>query len=173
MSYIIGQRWVSQTEPKLGLGIISEFENRRVTITFPAAGETRTYASVNAPISRVVYKAGDTITSHEDIDYLVLDLDQSADIITYIVENKESSQHEELSEVELNCFIQFTSPLQRLVSGHYDRNRAFRLRYETLQHKHRLQQSSTDGLLGSRTSYFLIKYISLILSRSAMPREYC
>lgn len=171
MSYIIGQRWVSQTEPKLGLGIISEFENRRVTITFPAAGETRTYASVNAPISRVVYKAGDTITSHEDIDYLVLDLDQSADIITYIVENKESSQHEELSEVELNCFIQFTSPLQRLVSGHYDRNRAFRLRYETLQHKHRLQQSSTDGLLGSRTSLLPHQvYIADTVAKRHAPR---
>lgn len=171
MSYIIGQRWVSQTEPKLGLGIISEFENRRVTITFPAAGETRTYASQNAPISRVIYKAGDTITSHEDVDYLVLDIDQSSDIITYIVENKESAQHEELSEVELNCFIQFTSPLQRLVSGHYDRNRAFRIRYETLQHKHRLQQSSTNGLLGSRTSLLPHQvYIADTVAKRHAPR---
>lgn len=171
MSYIVGQRWVSQTEPKLGLGIISEFENRRVTITFPAAGENRTYASQNAPISRVIYKAGDTISSHEDVEYLILDTDQSSDIITYIVENKDSGQHEELSEVELNCFIQFTSPLQRLVSGHYDRNRAFRLRYETLQHKHRLQQSTTNGLLGSRTSLLPHQvYIADTVAKRHAPR---
>ena len=171
MSYIVGQRWVSQTEPKLGLGIISEFENRRVSITFPAAGETRTYASQNAPISRVIYKVGDTISSHDEIDFLILDVDQSKDIITYIVENKESAQQEALSEVELSCFIQFTSPLQRLVSGHYDRNRAFRLRYETLQHKHRLQQSSTNGLLGSRTSLLPHQvYIADTVAKRHAPR---
>lgn len=171
MSYTVGQRWVSQTEPKLGLGIISEFENRRVTITFPAAGETRTYASQNAPISRVVYKAGDTITSHEDVDYLILDVDDSAEIINYIVEDKETEQHLDISEVELNCFIQFTSPLQRLISGHYDRNRAFRLRYETLQHKHRLQQSSINGLLGSRTNLLPHQvYIADTVAQRHAPR---
>ena len=61
MLFTVGQRWVSQSEPKLGLGIITEFENRRVTISFPASSEVRTYASENAPISRVMYKSGDEI----------------------------------------------------------------------------------------------------------------
>ena len=152
MTYTVGQRWVSQTEPKLGLGIISEFENRRVTITYPAAGEDRTYASLNAPISRVVYKIGDAISNHEEQNFTIVDVDESADLIHYHVVGADQHEKQTLSEVELNCFIQFTSPLQRLVSGHYDRNRAFRLRYETLQHKHRLQQSSINGLLGSRTN---------------------
>ena len=157
MTYTVGQRWVSQTEPKLGLGIISEFENRRVTITFPAAGESRTYACQNAPISRVIYKSGDTISSHDDSSFMVLKADDSNALIQYLVTPSDQANNPEkpshiLSEVELNCFIQFTSPLQRLISGHFDRNRAFRLRYETLKHKHRLQQSSINGLLGSRTN---------------------
>lgn len=151
MSFTVGQRWVSQSEPKLGLGIITEFENRRVTISFPASGEVRTYASENAPISRVMYKQGDGITTHDDQDFKVTSVDDSGELIHYQVTNAQG-ETETISEVELNCFIQFTSPLQRLVSGHYDRGRAFRLRYETLKHKHRLQQSSINGLLGSRTN---------------------
>ena len=151
MLYAIGQRWVSQTEPKLGLGIITEIASRRVAINFPAVGESRTYAADNAPISRVSYKPGDVIANHEDREFTVQSVDESGPLIHYQVVGA-NGERVTLSEVELNCFIQFTSPLQRLVSGHYDRNMAFRLRYESVQHKHRLQQSSVRGLLGSRTS---------------------
>jgi len=151
MQFTVGQRWVSQSEPKLGLGIITEFENRRVTISFPASNEVRTYASENAPISRVMYKVGDEVETHDDQGYTVTSVDDSKELIQYQTQNSQGDT-QIISEVELNCFIQFTSPLQRLVSGHYDRGRAFRLRYETLQHKHRLQQSSINGLLGSRTN---------------------
>jgi ATP-dependent helicase HepA len=151
MSFKVGQRWVSQTEPKLGLGIVSEFADRRLTITFPAAGEVRTYAMDNAPVSRVSYKSGDVIQDHEENEYTVQDSSLDDNLMVYQVLDS-AAQQRELSEVELNCFIQFTSPLQRLVSGHYDRNRAFRLRYETIQHLDRIQQSPVRGLLGSRTS---------------------
>lgn len=151
MSFAIGQRWVSQTEPKLGLGIISEFANRRITINFPAAGESRTYATANAPVSRVIYKPGDAISNHEEQNFVVLGVDESEDLIRYQVQDEQGLELD-FSEVELNCFIQFTSPLQRLTSGHYDRNRAFRLRYQTLNNVDRLQQSEVAGLIGSRTS---------------------
>ena len=170
MTYALGQRWVSQTEPKLGLGIITEFANRRVTISFPAAGETRTYAIEQAPISRVTYKEGDTLSNHEEQNFVVLSVDESSELICYHVKD-ESGTSKTLSEVELNCFIQFTSPLQRLMSGHYDRNRAFRLRYETLKHKHRLQLSETHGLLGARTSLLAHQvYIADQVSRRHAPR---
>ena len=39
-----GQRWVSDGEPELGLGIIRKSGDGRVEIAFPAAGETRIYA---------------------------------------------------------------------------------------------------------------------------------
>tara|TARA_R110001592_G_scaffold93168_2_gene270764 strand:+ start:1145 stop:3904 length:2760 start_codon:yes stop_codon:yes gene_type:complete len=170
MTYALGQRWVSQTEPKLGLGIITEFANRRVTISFPAAGETRTYAIEQAPISRVTYHEGDTISNHEEESFVVVGIDESSTIILYQVKD-ESKNIKTLSEVELNCFIQFTSPLQRLMSGHYDRNRAFRIRYETLKHKHRLQQSETHGLLGARTNLLAHQvYIADQVSRRHAPR---
>ena len=60
-SFILGQRWISNTESELGLGIVVEVASRRVEISFPAAGERRTYAMENAPISRVQYEAGQQI----------------------------------------------------------------------------------------------------------------
>ncbi|MEH6466009.1 MAG: hypothetical protein V7722_00145, partial [Porticoccus sp.] len=51
--FIPGQRWISNTESELGLGIVVEYSNRRVTLSFPAASEQRTYASDSAPLSRV------------------------------------------------------------------------------------------------------------------------
>ncbi|MGV6807376.1 MAG: hypothetical protein ACWA5K_05690, partial [bacterium] len=59
--FLPGQRWVSNTEPELGLGIVVDTENRRVTLSFPAAAEQRVYASNNAPLSRVLFQAGDDI----------------------------------------------------------------------------------------------------------------
>ena len=49
MDYILGQRWVSHADAQLGLGIIVDIEMRRVTVSFPAVGEERTYALESAP----------------------------------------------------------------------------------------------------------------------------
>ncbi|MCV6625628.1 MAG: hypothetical protein OIF38_05995, partial [Cellvibrionaceae bacterium] len=53
-SFCPGQRWVSNTEAELGLGIIVDADERIVEISFPAAGERRQYALNNAPLSRVL-----------------------------------------------------------------------------------------------------------------------
>jgi len=169
MSYKVGQRWVSQTEPKLGLGMISEVEGRRIVITFPAADEVRTYATDQAPISRVVYKIGDQVSDHEDQSYTIEAVELQDDLVFYEVSTP--TLQKRMSEVELNCFIQFTNPLQRLSNGHFDRNRAFRLRYETLQHAHTLQQSGVTGLLGSRTNLLAHQvYIAKNVAQRFAPR---
>lgn len=170
MSYKVGQRWVSQTEPKLGLGIVSEIQGRRVSISFPAADEVRTYAIDQAPVSRVLYKVGDKVSDHEDRAFTVERIEVEDELVRYFVSD-ENGNKADISEVELNCFIQFTNPLQRLSNGHFDRNRAFRLRYETLQHSHILQQSAVRGLLGSRTSLLPHQvYIAKSVAERHAPR---
>ena len=170
MTFAVGQRWVSQTEPGLGLGLIMDFANRRIQLDFPAAGETRTYAADNAPISRIAYSEGDIVHNHDEQALEVVSVDTAGSLIRYLVKD-ENGEESVLSEVELSCFIQFTSPLQRLVSGHFDRNRAFRLRYQTVNHLNRLQQSDVAGLLGSRTSLLPHQvYIADQVSRRYAPR---
>ena len=53
VSFAPGQRWVSNTESELGLGVVISASHRRVELRFPAAGENRVYAVDNAPLSRV------------------------------------------------------------------------------------------------------------------------
>jgi hypothetical protein len=44
-----GQRWVSESEPELGLGSVLQINARTVTIEFKASDATRQYARNNAP----------------------------------------------------------------------------------------------------------------------------
>ena len=62
---IPGQRWVSDTEPELGLGIILKAEYGRVEVFFPAATEQRQYALKSAPLRRVRFHEGDRIKTSE------------------------------------------------------------------------------------------------------------
>jgi len=52
-AFIPGQRWISESEPELGLGTVVRIGNGRVQVEFKAAGETRTYAVEQAPLKRV------------------------------------------------------------------------------------------------------------------------
>ena len=57
----IGQRWLSDAETELGLGMVVEVNPRTITILFPKSEETRVYAKQNAPLSRIRFNIGDTI----------------------------------------------------------------------------------------------------------------
>lgn len=57
--FLVGQRWLSESENNLGLGIVTAVNNRTVTINFPAAEEERVYAISAAPLARVQFQAGD------------------------------------------------------------------------------------------------------------------
>ena len=45
MSFAIGQRWISETENSLGLGMITALDFRSITLHFPATDETRILCS--------------------------------------------------------------------------------------------------------------------------------
>ena len=57
--FVPGQRWISETEPEMGLGIVLSVESNRVTVLFIASSERRTYAVNNAPLTRVRFNRGD------------------------------------------------------------------------------------------------------------------
>jgi ATP-dependent helicase HepA len=151
VEYIVGQRWVSHADAQLGLGIIAELEGRRVTVSFPAVGEERTYATENAPLTRLRFKVGDHITTLDDQELVVTDVTDNSGILIYTGLDHHDAECT-ISELELDCFVQLTTPQQRLLNGHFDRNRDFALRVATLENLDRLQQSPARGLLSSRTS---------------------
>lgn len=151
MEYLIGQRWVSHADAQLGLGVVVDVEPRRITLSFPAVGEERTYAIDNAPLTRLRFKEGDHISTVEGLELIVTGVSEHQGLLMYAgTDHHEQEQH--VSELELDAFVQLTTPQQRLLNGHFDRNEDFALRVATVQHTDRLQRSPARGLMGSRTS---------------------
>ncbi len=170
MDYIIGQRWVSHADAQLGLGIVVDLEGRRVTLAFPAVGEERTYATESAPLTRLRFKPGDHISTVEGLELVVTDVREQQGLLVY-VGTDHHEQEQAVSELELDAFVQLTTPQQRLLNGHFDRNSEFALRVATLGHLDRLQRSEVRGLLGSRTSLLPHQvYIAAEVGRRHAPR---
>ena len=151
MDYIVGQRWVSHADAQLGLGIVVDFEGRRVTLAFPAVGEERTYATDNAPLTRLRFKAGDHISTIDDVELLVTGVAEQQGLLLYTGTDHHDKEMT-VSELELDAFVQLTTPQQRLLNGHFDSAADFALRVATFMHSNRLQHCPARGLLGSRTS---------------------
>ena len=159
-----GQRWISNTESELGLGLILEVAHKRITVLFLACDEKRMYAQDNAPLTRVRFSAGDVIESIDEDKVTVTGVIEQDGLITYLGKD-EDGQEVRLDEVELNHHIQFNKPQDRLFIGQVDPSAWFLLRYETWRRLQQHQQSPVKGLLGGRAS--LIPHQLFIAHESA------
>ena len=139
-----GQRWVSDSEPELGLGIVLKCEYGRAEIYFPAAGEHRQYALGSAPIRRVRFQEGDTIKTHQGESQCVLSISESNGLLTY------QCAGGPVTEAELSDLISFSKPEERLLVGQVDELAQFDLRVECLSRRRSLRQSPIRGFAGAR-----------------------
>ncbi len=150
-NFIAGQRWISNTESELGLGLIVESSFNRVSVLFLACDEKRIYAADNAPLTRVKFSIGDNIESVDEEKLTVLKITENAGILTYICKN-EDGETVELEEMDLSHHSQFNKPQDRLFTGQTDPNAWFSLRYETWQRLQQHAKSPVKGLLGVRAA---------------------
>lgn len=147
--FCIGQRWISNSDANLGLGIVADVSDRRVLLSFPAAGEERVYATRDAPLTRIVYKAGDQVQDMDGRTLKITDVHEANQLLFYEVED-ENGERSVLPELELDCYVRFNSPVDKLLSAQVDPLKFFDLRYDTRQHWHNYSQSPAMGLLGPR-----------------------
>ncbi len=146
-----GQRWVSDTESNLGLGTIVEVSGRQVTIVFPAAAETRIYAMESAPLTRIAFMPGDSVTSEAG---WVLKIERVSDDQGYLTYHgkREDGSVADLEEIDLNNRMRFNTPRDRLFAGQLDGGRWFRLRNRVLENRMTMEKSAIRGLSGARVS---------------------
>lgn len=147
-----GQRWLSETEPELGLGIVDDHDHRTVTLIFRSCDQLRRYARSNAPLNRIVFAAGDTITTiHGDelVVIEVLDLDNT--IIYHAHLADDVSETIKLPESLLSDTLALNKPIERLFSGQTDAAQWFYLRQHTLESLGEIEKSSVLGLCSGRT----------------------
>ena len=164
--FYAGQRWISESEPELGLGTILKVSLRDVQIIFPTDGSSRTYAKESAPLKRVVFKAGDKITDCEDRDLKVKDIALEEGLITYLLEDGS-----ELPESLLSDKLSFSNPDDRLLNGHIDPLQSFDLRALALEKKAVLNSSIAQGFCGARIDMIPHQlYVADEVSRRSLPR---
>ncbi len=139
-----GQRWVSDTEPELGLGIVLKSEFGRAEMFFPASGEHRQYALGSAPVRRVVFSEGDNIRTHSGEAMVVDSVEDNGGLLTYRCGGRA------VTEAELSDQIGFAKPEDRLFAGQVDEMESFRLRVECLNRRRAIRQAPARGFCGGR-----------------------
>ena len=153
MPFALGQRWISDTESELGLGTVVAIEARTITILFPVSGENRVYSRVDAPVTRVMFNQGDTITSHEGWQMRVDEVLEAHGVLTYVGTRLDTEEEGiSLREVMLDNKLTFSKPQDRLFAGQIDRMDRFALRYRALNHQREQFRSPLRGLRGARAS---------------------
>ncbi|WP_438971652.1 RNA polymerase-associated protein RapA [Methylophaga sp.] len=168
--FIVGQRWVSNSEAELGLGIIKELIGRQIEVFFPAVEETRFYAANNAPLSRVIYSEGEEVKTRAQQSFTISVVQDFNGCYIY---QGDTSEGEPVSihEMDLDSRVHFNKPQDRLFAGQVDKNSHFELRAKTLAHQHRLLSSSVYGLLGGRVQFLPHQlYIAQNVSQRHAPR---
>ena len=168
--FAIGQRWINNAELQMGLGTVMSVEQRTITILFQATGETRTYSKQTAPLTRVVFAAGDVVMDHQGMNLNVDSVMESNGLLTYIGHDS-TSKSRQLPESHLDHQIRLNRPLDRLLTGQIDDNRWFDLRCQTQLQLNRISQSSVASLIGGRTDLIPHQlYIAHEVSRRHAPR---
>lgn len=165
-----GQRWVSDTEPDLGLGTIIDNDPRQVTVVFMASGQTRIYSKESAPLTRIRFIAGDTLQTHDKRDIKVSEVVDDEGFLTYIGHD-DTGEHAIIPESELNNFLTFNRPQDRLFAGQLDKRQWFNLRRDVFTHRFDIERSVIRGLMGARISIIPHQiHIANEVSRRQAPR---
>lgn len=150
-NFTVGQRWLSENETELGLGIVQDVDHRLVSMFFPASEEQRTYAKENAPLSRVTFELGEDIETYEGNLVKVKKIETLNNILVYMVKDPAGSdQLIPLPETQISHHLQLNKASDRLFSGQVDSLKWFELRYAAMQAKAQQQRSDVNGLQGPR-----------------------
>ncbi|MBB5034415.1 helicase-related protein [Prosthecobacter vanneervenii] len=139
-----GQRWTSQSEPELGLGIVTRIEGNFVDLRFPAAGETRRYARSGAPLRRASFQAGDKITLRDGAEFQIDSVSTADGTLVY------HAGARAIPEEDLADTLALGGPQERLLSASVDDLQTYALRAEAVEWRCRMQASPVRGFIGGR-----------------------
>jgi ATP-dependent helicase HepA len=164
--FAIGQRWLSETEPELGLGIVQRLGNRQVVVVFPSCGDIRTYAASSAPLHRIQLARGDPLETAHGLTTTIRDVRCDANgLLTYVTDDGR------IPEQQLADHVAVSGPLDRLLQGRVDECATFSLRLRARRRLQRLQMSDARGFAGGRMALIPHQlYVASEVARRTVPR---
>ena len=140
----VGQRYVSDAEPELGLGVVVGVDERVVHLAFAAAEDVRHYVARSAPLRRVRFAVGDALVDDSGESHVVDAVEERGDLLVY------RTKAGELPESRVAARTAVSGPRERLAAGRVDASLLFDLRLETLARLHAVRSSPVRGFAGPR-----------------------
>ncbi|MDO5651688.1 MAG: RNA polymerase-associated protein RapA [Moraxella sp.] len=170
MSYLdefaIGQRYLSDNESNLGLGVVIDLDERSVHVLFPQSEETRIYAKSSAALSRVVFGCGDTVTDQDGVCYVVERVEDIKGVVRYHLACGKS-----LMETRLTANVNLAKPLEKLLAGQIERHDWYELRQDALKLSNFIKRHPLRGLIGARVDIIPHQlYIAHEVGKRLSPR---
>jgi ATP-dependent helicase HepA len=139
-----GQRWASEMEPELGVGIVEAVDGRRIHLNFPDSGVVRIYAVQSAPLHRVVLHPGDRVVGENGTRFTISAVETEAGLNVYTGEGMR------LREDRMAGMLTLDTPKERLMAGQRDPSTLFDLRRRVLGYRSRMARSAVHGFVGGR-----------------------
>ena len=167
-----GQRWLSETEPELGLGMVVDVDFRTVAIAYNSCGESRRYSRQTAPLNRIIFSAGDSIKSRGGQQFTVSAVEMRKDLVFYkVFANDNPELSATLPETELSDILLLNRPVDRLLTGQIESYQWFAMKQQTLEQLGIIEQSNVLGLCSGRTELIPHQlYIAAEVARRYAPR---
>ena len=163
--FLPGQRWISESEPELGLGSILQVTPRTVIVEFKASAQRREYARASAPLRRVRFRAGDTVQNRKGKALTIQSIAEHRGLLRY------KGGKQELPEEDLSDSISFNKPEERLFAEQFDSLAVFNLRVAALRHQYHRRRSQVRGFVGGRIDLLPHQlYIASEVSGRLAPR---
>ena len=149
--FSLGQRWINQARPELGLGTVIGIEGRIIVLSFGIEHESHSFALETAPLERIRFSRGDVIRLDSGDEYAVDTVEEVDGIFIYFCLSA-TGEARTIVETAISPDQTFNRPVERLIHGQIDDDRWFSLRLRTLQNRYRLYGKPLWGMLGGRTA---------------------
>jgi ATP-dependent helicase HepA len=127
VKFTVGQKWISETEPELGVGQVVKQDFRTITLLFPISGESRIYNSRSEPpLKRYILKTGEKAISIKGVSLFIEEITEENGLLFYKSKDKNISE-EQLSFKKQDAHSQLEI-LNRLTAKNFGSNFDFCLR---------------------------------------------
>lgn len=145
--FMQGQRWLVDSEPELGLGMVQSVDARAVLLYFPDSDTERQYALRDAPLTRLVLEAGDSLEHRDKGTLDIAEVHHLNGLIIY-----ETVDGHMVPETELADTVKRNNPVMRLLTGQTDHPNWFSFRSALNSGIQAIWNKQLNGLLGTRSS---------------------
>ena len=173
-----GQRFVSQSEPDLGLGTVAEVQGRTVKFVFPLVGQVRLYRIDNAPVDRFILQAGETAKSEKGVSFVIESVREADDLVIYVGRGGREMKESDLTAKQMARPSDLFRALSRIggknakTDGGDVSAKAFDRRRRAMELLCKWLSSPVRGMIGPRVSMIPHQYYLCYraCSTSTLPR---